>query len=253
MQPPFYKRKIFWDDTELVCVLAAAIAAFFIALVPPDRRTVPSIVAGAISVVVVICRLVARKLDRREKAEYAAQAKRMVGALLDVLHDRYFRKEKGEEKHKHRVTLFVYDEGDAARGIGKHLRIFARAGVHKDSDRIWPVDENDQKKCRGIAAQIWFTKTALSKTAACDWPENGDARLKADYAESLEITVAEAEHLHVKSRYFAGTPILVAGRRWGVLLLDSRNPGFIDETSYQQTLLNQYTTIVCDVVAEIEA
>ena len=79
--------------------------------------------------------------------------------------------------------------------------------------------------------------------AACDWPELDDPIAKSTYAMSLGIAVAEAEALNVKSKTFVGAPILVGGRRWGVLLLDSRKDWPHDKQG-KRALLNRYATVI---------
>ncbi len=106
------------------------------------------------------------------------------------------------------------------------LTIYKRVGKYEDSDTTWPLDKNELTKCRGVAAEIWYHNTEVSRTAECDWPEmdDGSPEVQAQkelYASSLKITLAEAERLKVKSRAFTGQPVWSGGKKWGVLLLDS--------------------------------
>ena len=84
----------------------------------------------------------------------------------------------------------------------------------------------------------------------CNWPEDGNEIEKARYARSLDITLAEAEQLNVKSKVFVGAVVLVRGERWGVLLLDSREPGCISNAGTKKSEFNTYAVLVSAVLEE---
>jgi hypothetical protein len=188
--------------------------------------------------------------DLREK--YERSTKNMMTAIIEDFHKRYFRREAKLEIHKHRATLFQCVEIADGETRTKRLQIFARAGVHPDSSRSWPVDDNEPGGCRGIAAQIWFHGVGTVKTAACDWPLDGNPVQKATYAESLGISVDEAEALNVKSRVFTGARIMVRGQRWGVLLLDSLKEGHISDSQYEKRLIDEYVDIIGSVLERMK-
>jgi len=174
--------------------------------------------------------------------------KDMIGAILEDFHAKYFRKEAREERHKHRATLFFCVESEGNSGREKKLVIFARAGPHKDSTCSWPIDDNHLEKCRGVAGQIWFHGVGRAKTAACDWPSDGNPIEKARYAESMGLTVDEAEALNVKSKVLTGAEIIVRGQKWGVLLLDSLKEGHITDGTYEKQLVDQCAALISSVL-----
>ncbi len=263
MRPPFYQRKTFWEGSEFWVSIPAALTAFAAAIVPVKDKSLPSAAACVLVILGAVCRHMAKRLAHADwtrqqdevealRQRYGAQAKRMIGKILETFRSRYFEGEAGEERYEHRVTLFACSESADGDTTGKRLVIFARAGIHPDSTSSWPVDDNDPRGCRGFAASIWFHEVTKFKLAACDWPENdGDPLQKARYAESLEITVAEAEALRVHSRMFVGTPILVNNQRWGVLLLDSQKDGPpFDRT--KSAFLRRYAKVIEAALEGIE-
>lgn len=132
--------------------------------------------------------------------------------------------------------------------------IYARAGVHQNSIRAWALDANEMRGCRGLAGLVWFLGVTRSCTAACDWPADGNQAQKAEYADSLGMTVAEAETLNVKSRTLIATPIEVNGAKWGVLVLDCCKAITIPEsdTSTQHRLLSLAATVISGILREAE-
>jgi hypothetical protein len=208
------------------------------------------------------CKWRAKVLDDREKAakasevqalrdRAASQAKRSISRVLEGLRVEFFR--AGEEDTP-RATLFVCREAQAGAGPGKRLSIYARAGVYQDSGRSWPVDDNEMTACRGLAGQVWFLSVTRSRTAACDWPADGNLAQKEEYANSLEMTVGEAEALNVKSRTLVATPVEVNGARWGVLVLDCRRAIAVPEsdTSTQRRLLSLSVAAISGILREAE-
>jgi hypothetical protein len=271
----FFKRRSFWDKLDFIAVVVAAISGAVTAAVPADSKAIPAVFVCLSGIAAATGKFVSKLLENREKTgkatqeaqereergreanqlreKYAAQAKRIVEAILERMRSEYFRNEKDEAKYMHRATLFICVEADLVSGHGKHLAIFARAGVHKDSTRTWPLDDNDPGKCRGVAGKIWFhgVNTGVS-VADCDWPTGGDPEGKARYAKSLDITVEEAEGLNVRSKIFTGAPIMAKGRKWGVLLLDSRKEGHIKHDQYERTMLDRYAELLGAVLEGIE-
>jgi hypothetical protein len=287
------KKSSFWNRCEYAFTALSAGFSALTAIQTQDYKRIPASFAFAFACFVAVAKWQSSKIGEQEKHDKAEQeqmsrerdeehaeqlrremqaederrnrelaeirgkhvdaVKKMMGAILEEFHRKYFRKEAQVEWYKHRVTLFHCVEIDSDTGKDKRLRIFARAGVYKDSGCSWPVDDNDPDKCRGIAALIWFHGVGRVRTAACDWPTNGDAIEKARYAESLGITVDEASALNVKSRSFTGARITARGQKWGVLLLDSLKEDHINDKQHEKSLLEQYTELISSVLDRMES
>ena len=216
-----------WLDPVLTVAAAACGAAAALspdpAHTPPLGSKQPWIIAGlAGSVVLVLVKVVAARLDAVLKRSAADQMRRVVSAALQYMHDQYFEKEVDDERYMHRITLFVCRacRPDHA-GRTRELAVYARAGRYQDSATCWAVDDDEPDRCPGVAGKVWATNSYKDTSAATAWPAADDPTAKAAYADSLGVTLAEAERLRVKSLAFAGVPVMVHGKKWGVLLIDS--------------------------------
>ena len=191
--------------------------------------------------------------SRKQKAQELRnqnRAKQIARVMLESMQRFYFKDQDGTELHKHRFTLYKEVEPGTVAGLGGHLVIFARAGDHAGSTRVWPIDGGQAAQCRGIAGQVWYTRTTIFREAACDWPENDNPIQKQEYADSLGCTVAEVEHLNVKAHAFAGALVTVGGRRWGVLLLDSLTTEALRDTPARKRLLDSYAAMLGVMLTE---
>jgi len=293
MFPLFWKRRSFWENSEIICALLAALMSAVTASVPQPSKQLPASLAGIFFIFAAMSKLRSKRIETREISErkqredtqkeqwretverlkrdaetksqeqaaelaemrgrYASQAKCAIEVLLEEFHRKYFRREAEHEKYKHRTTLFKCVENNGKPGAAKRLVIYARAGIHKDSTRFWPVDDNDIAKCRGIAGRIWFLGVGNVTTAASDWPaDETDAVQKARYAQSLQMTMDEAESLNVKSKVFTGSRIMARGEKWCVILLDSIKEGHISDGQYEKRLLSEYADLISSVVQRME-
>ncbi len=221
MSTPFWKRSASWSEVEFYCGVGAVLTACVTASVASPYKWIPAILGGVLSASVLYCRRTAKGIEEAEVAALResarAQAHRMVKAILDDFHAEYFKHEVGQEKYKHRVTLFRSESRADGR---KLLTIFARSGIHQNSSCTWPLDDDDPDRCRGIAGKIWFDGVTRTIITARDWPQGDhpDPVGMVEYARSLDLTIEEAKSLNVKSKVYTGAPILVRGQRWGVRL-----------------------------------
>ncbi len=251
MSEHFWKRKPFWDHSEIAFVCLTAVFGSFTAVSEQSYKRIPASFTVFFAMLTAFAKWKAKTIEGVEKnkkiaeeqllqdehrdaitrlkqesevfrQKYDASIRHVMIAVLDDFHSKYFRRDaRTEDRYKHRATLFVCADFERNSVPERRLAIFARSGIHKESTCSWPIDDNDPEKCRGVAGQIWFHGVGRVRTAACDWPRDGNTAQKIAYAESLGMTVDEAEALNVKSRVFTGAQIMVRGQKWGVLLLDS--------------------------------
>ncbi len=195
-------------------------------------------------------------------------ARQIVTGIIKQLRIRFF--EFGDapiHKTEDRITLFVCRERVDNGVVKKRLEIFARAGAYADSTCSWDVSDNESDECRGIAGKIWLKGTQIFQEAACEYPKDDDLGKKLQYAESLGISVAEAERLRLKSISFTGFQCMTGGDCWGVILVDSKRKNQIlqpetpespktkqEKTRFreQEKLLKQYADILCLACEGIE-
>ncbi len=226
---------------------------------PPLGSKTPWIYAGlGCSVVLVLVKGVAARLNAVAKRTAADQMRRAVLAVLNHMHGHFFEQEEAAERWKHRITLFRRLAGRGGPGgCDQWLAVYARKGDNPLSETVWQIDDHNPAKCRGVAGEVWVHSTTSYKRAACDWPEGDDAATKEVYAQSLRCTFAEAERWAVKSQYFAGAMIEVGAVRWGVLLIDSLRDFHKLPSSAQHTIqkkrLERYATLIGTLLREGES
>jgi hypothetical protein len=236
---PFWKRPNVWESLELI----AAIAALASGIIAVWYKLAGAIWGSGCGVVVLVAKMVQKRLDRKEREEREAYLRRVVGAVLEGLRQEYFSKVEDDDRHNHRVTLFVCDDAPT----GKQLTIFQRAGVHKSSPTVWRVNEDEEGQCEGVAGRIWFLGTERTVELP-DWAD--DVGRKAEYAAKGFIGPAQAETLRVKSKVLSGTVVRVFGQRWGVLILDSKGLGVI--TSAKEHVIKRYAALLGRLLEEAD-
>jgi hypothetical protein len=290
----FWRSKSTFDRCEIFFASLAMASSALTAALPPAHKQLPAAATGILAILLALSKWRSKRIEeteksaraKREQDEQAAWAKALqslrseneaekqrgldeiaavrekldnqlrtaVRAILEDFHDRYFRGEADEEKHKHRTTLFTCVESNGNPTREKRLTIYVRIGIHENSQCSWLVDDNDLEKCRGVAGKIWFHGAGNVTSADCDWPsDESDLIQKAAYARSLGITVDEAEALHVKSRVFTGARIMARGQKWGVILLDSLKDSHISDKSPKKQLLAQYANLISSIVNRMES
>ncbi len=294
MAVAFWHSKTLFDRCEIFFASGAGLSSALTAALPPAHKQIPAIVTAAFASLVGFSKWRSKAIESYEnsarierennerdawsktlsrlKAENEAekqgaleeiasfrekfdnQLKVAIGVILEDFHEKYFRGEHEEERHKHRTILFTCVESGSDDTRQKRLVVYARVGVHKESRSTWLVDDNDLEKCRGVAGKIWFHGAAIVTSTDLDWPPDESSSLqRAAYATSLGITMAEAEALNVKSTVFTGARIMAGGKKWGVLLLDSMKDGYITDKSGKKLLLGQCASLISAIVARMEA
>ncbi len=264
----------FWDAADIGLLVAVAVSSAALNMVPQERTAVVGwvVIGSAVAAAVpkaILKIMDSRKAQAKEMAEDAArrerereverlrkhtagQGRRVIQAVLYSVWESYFGHVPVEERHKGRVTLFRCAEADEIPEQGKHLAIFARKGRNPDSTCWWSVDDHDLDRCHGVAAIVWFHDLTKIVTAECDWPDRDDPAAKAIYARSMGITVEEAERLSIKSKVVGGSPVIVRGRKWGSLVLDSRQEGQISRSGVKIRALNDAAASVGAVLEGLE-
>src|SRR5689334_17626710 len=104
------RKKPFWDMLLLVLAVITAGAMMIAAYQPVDKRTTPTTVSGCCGVLIAIANYISKRIDERDKSDKAAQdrlteearqeeirqlreksgsqARRMIGAILEVFRSR---------------------------------------------------------------------------------------------------------------------------------------------------------------------
>jgi hypothetical protein len=232
------KRPSVWEWLEFIFAIVGGVSAIVAIWYRPEG----GFAAGVAGLGVVAARFIQKRLEKKEREDREAFTKRVIGAVLEGLQQEYFSKVEPDDRHNHRVTLFVCQPVPAG---GKQLVIFRRAGIHSSSPTTWNVDDDVQGRCEGVAGRIWFLETERTVELP-DWSEDPDR--KAEYAAKGFVGPAQAESLKVKSKALSGTVVRVFGRKWGVLILDSKTPGFISEA--KEHVVKRYAALISRTLEE---
>lgn len=238
MSPAFWKRPRFWEWFELV----VAVAALASGVVAVWDRLAGAVWGSECGLLVLVAKFAQKKAGAVEQDGREAFTKRVVGAVLDGLYREYFSQVAADDRHNHRVTLFRCQR--AADG-GQELVIYRRHGKYQSSATVWKVDDDDLARCEGVAGRIWFLDTKQTVELP-DWSD--DPAGAAAYAGEGFIRASQAMELRVKSKVLSGTAVRVGGEKWGVLILDSKTPGYITKT--KEHMVEWYAELIARVLGE---
>lgn len=160
---------------------------------------------------------------------------RIIQAMLNEMQKRAF-KDSDEALHFHRVTLFQHRKSRFmlrwSKGRGPRagwLFPVARSGfTSQTSDSVF-LAPDDADNAEGVAGHAWRGNgTIVNEVGVPDLgTDSSDAAIK-DYADATWVSEdwvrKRLEDKKNCPRSFCGVPIEVKGKRYGVLLLDSRKP-----------------------------
>lgn len=255
-KPSTWTWRGLWRALDWIGTVAGIGCAIWAGVTDGVVKVVAGICGGMFGLLVFVGKRGVDVLDERAKRQRDVTRQNVARGLLRYVHDDFFDKAGVADEFKHRITLFVCEEGDAPDGSKRRLRVFARRGGDENSQTAWPVDDSDPTKCRGLAGLIWYNGTAEFFDAGWDWDDAGTEAQKAEYANALRMTPAEATALTVKARYFAGAVVMVGGTRWGVVLIDSVSD-WIEKTGpgkrRQQDQIRRYASLIETVLEQVKS
>ena len=104
----------------------------------------------------------------------------------------------------------------------------------------------------GHGGEDLVSRNDQCENGTCNWPSTDDLASKMRYANSLGISLDEAESLNVKSMVFAGARIMARDQKWGVILLDSLKAGQIVDSSYQRKLLGECASLISSLLNRVD-
>jgi len=147
------------------------------------------------------------------------------------------------EEHHHRVTLFkrVWWCWTGMPPWGGWAVPMARSG-HTTRHGIAKFRAPDNADdAQGIAGRTWAKNDAVFVSGLPDLGTDKSDGAYRTYAEATSVTVQWVKKRLDKkkrplARSFGGYPVLVAGKPWGVLVLDSRSESGVTKQSYDNSL-----------------
>lgn len=165
--------------------------------------------------------------------------------ILDSLQKSFFQDTQSDELFKHRVTLFKACPYYRLLPFGRprYLRVYARSGTrYQGSKTFFCIDDESETANEGVAGQAWFRDAQVTAPDLKSWPEDGASPNNPDcqaYADGGYMPFEKARTLQIKSRSISATVVRNKnGERWGVLVLDSRDPNGIQLTTEKKALIS---------------
>lgn len=162
-----------------------------------------------------------------------------IKGLLDQIREVAFRdRAAGSPLHHHRVTLFRHDRFRLAFckwPWSGWLVPVERSGHTTRKCKASFKAPDDATMAEGVAGRTWTENQQVSVYDLPDVSDDSGDRTIKKYAEMGFVSVdwmrKWLKREPVVARAFHGIPIEVRGKVWGVLVLDSREPGQIGKAS----------------------
>lgn len=133
--------------------------------------------------------------------------------------------------------------------------MFARSGTAYHRSRTFlRINDEVETANEGLAGKAWFINATVTQLNLPAWPDanraiSSDWSSRKEYAERGFLTVDKAEGLNVKSRSVTATVVRSAiGKKWGVLVLDSRDPQGVSDAPDKKALMDLAADIMSNVV-----
>lgn len=163
-------------------------------------------------------------------------------SLLDKIQQEFFGALDGDIHH-HRATLFKFvqhkwwirpNRGPFwwpwGKGCGPNsgwLRPIQRSGHTTQKSNALFLAPDDADRAEGVAGKTWTTRNELNVSGLV-FPVLGDEKTITEYSKQTWVETewlkSQLQQNKSMALSFKAIPIEVNNRRWGVLLLDSRNP-----------------------------
>lgn len=138
--------------------------------------------------------------------------------------------------HHHRATLFKsvpwYRVPPRLWSCRRWLVPVERSGHTTRECRVAFKIPDRADDVEGVAGRTWALNQVHVIRSLPDLWATGDADEQAtsDYAKRTYVSPAWVRAQRPQARSYCGIPVEVRGRLWGVLVLDSRDPGVLDPT-----------------------
>lgn len=151
-----------------------------------------------------------------------AEAKGRIKAVLDTLDEACFHDVPEGERYENRVTLFK------ANWWTTKLKPYGRSGtVYQRGIQSLSIHDSDQDANEGVGGQAWFRNSTVAayELPDCAVPCSNTEATCLEYARRGLLPIDKTRKVRVRSRSLLATPVRdFRGRKWGVLVLDSRKP-----------------------------
>ena len=181
-----------------------------------------------------------------EFLETRKSSRKSIQAIIDTLHKDYFGRVAASEKYKHRVTLFRHRRVLLSRWREELvLEVRSKLGTHGNSRTRFRVHDFEAYN-EGVVGRAWYTNASVTEELP-PWPPDSDnLEARRSYAQRGFLSLEKADKLHVKSEAISATCVRVKGKKWGVLVVDSMQPGVV--SSQKERIINGYAELLGEVL-----
>ena len=196
---------------------------------------------------------------------------RAIKAVLDSAHRVYFKSAAQvtpEDLYQHRVTLFRAGKhwrdfpanpftwrGWPSRQWRRSLQLFSRSGTAYQRSTIrLCIDDEHEEANQGVAGRAWFTDAQRTVSDLPEWPvptppNPANDPVCVEYASKGFMSVENAAKVRVKSRSICAHVVRTkSGERWGVLVLDSRDPKGVAATAERAAIVELSALLLTQLV-----
>ncbi len=225
----------------IIAVLIAAVAAFSQAdpenWGEPFRAHVKFVVEWSPPILVILALATFVIKVSREIVDRYTSNKEAIKKTLDALQQTFF--PATEDSYKNRVTLFKACYNPITRS--RFLKIYARSGTSYQKAKIrFPIDDEEEEKNEGVAGRAYFVNSTMVVVGLPEWPSSSDPKneICKEYCKKGYVSYETAINLDVQSRSVAASVVRnKAGERWGVLVLDSREPQGVSLSQQKRAMM----------------
>lgn len=250
-----YRLRIVLKVVEWVVALLVAVAAAFNRADPskwdePYQAHIRFLVDWSITLLVTFAFITFGLKVLREIVDQKTVNKRDIKKTLDALQKEFFQGTAPEDLYKNRVTLFKARTKLFTRK--RFLKMYARSGTSYQKVKVeFALDDGEFQNNEGVAGRAYFQNSMLGPYVLPEWPnpENPNDEACKKYCKDSGISWGIAKQLNVKSRCIAAVVVRSKeGERWGVLVLDSRDPDGINLSSPKKAMVNLVGQILTNQV-----
>ncbi|MBX3334868.1 MAG: hypothetical protein KF876_12135 [Nitrospira sp.] len=222
---------------EWIVALVIAVAAAFSKASPaewdqPYQAHIKFAVEYSVPILVIFAFVTFGLKVVREFVDRNTGNKKVIKKTLDALQQEFFQATAAQDRYKNRVTLFKARTKLFTRK--RFLKMYARSGTSYQNVKVeFAIDDEDIEGNEGIAGRAYFQNSMISEYDLPEWPnpENPNDEACKEYCKRSYMTWETAKKVNVKSRSVAAVVVRKGGERWGVLVLDSRDPKGVSLTA----------------------
>lgn len=162
----------------------------------------------------------------------------LIENMLTQFREDVFTNPRDSEVHFHRVTLFKWVRWRPCwppKGMFQGWLVPVARSGHTTRSKIarFRAPRDDPDRAEGIAGESWAKDGVVLIPELPDLGTDSSAETHDTYAKVTRVSVEWLSKKRPLARSYAGFPVEVNGRPWGVVVLDGRSIKGIDEDVFR--------------------